>query len=33
MEKDPARQSHWFDLQPGQMLEALLLEDQAERRV
>ena len=33
MEKDPARQSHWFDLRPGQMLEGLLLEAGKERRI
>lgn len=33
MEKDPARQSHWFDLKPGQAIEGLLLEAPEERRV
>ena len=33
MEKDPARQSHWFVLLPGQMLEGLLLEAGEEQRI
>ena len=33
MEKDPARQSHWFDLLPGQAIEGLLLEAEEERRI
>lgn len=33
MEKDEAKQSHWFDLTEGQTIEALLLELGEERRV
>lgn len=33
MEKDSARQAHWFDLQLGQILEELLLEAGEERRI
>ena len=33
MEKDPAGVSHWFDLEPGQAIEALLIEHGEERRV
>lgn len=33
MEKDPARQSHWFDPLSGQVIEGLLVEAEEERRV
>lgn len=33
MEKDEAKQSHWFDLAEGQTIEALLLQQGEERRV
>lgn len=33
MEKDAERVSHWFDLEPGQAIEGLLLETDIEQRV
>ena len=33
MEKNAAGASHWFDLEPGQAIEALLIEHGEERRV
>lgn len=33
MEKDEAKVSHWFDLEPDQCIQGLLLEDGEERRV
>lgn len=33
MEKDAERVSHWFDLEPGQALQGLLLEAKGEKRV
>lgn len=33
MEKDEAKVSHWFDLEPDQCIQWLLLEDGEERRV